>query len=159
MAEDKNIKNTIQVIPEPQLGATDSIEQGIGTLVLQLSQASKNFIPFGTAIRARDEQLRRFWKTEPFLSGAITSIILARSSLSWELTGPPKSVNQTQKIFKNSDFGRGWQSLMAKVVLDLLCLAGSTKVHLGGDRLGQTKTISKIVKEKDVGPVLSIFCV
>ena len=37
-----------------------------------------------------------------------------------------------------------------------MCLAGTTKVHLGGERRGQTKSIRDIVKDKDIGPVLSV---
>jgi hypothetical protein len=121
--DDKNLQNSVQVIPDVQLGASDSIESGaFGTnsLVLQFAQNNKNFIPFGTAIRARDQQLKNFWKGEVFLASAITSISMTRASLAWELTGPPQSVNQVQQIFKKSDFGRGWQSLIAKVSLDLL---------------------------------------
>lgn len=115
----KNTENTVQVIPEAR-NATDSLERGMGSLVLQLANTSSKFIPFGRSIHARDEQLAAFWKTEPFLASAINSIAMTRASLSWELTGPPKSVDKVQKILKNSDFGRGWQSLISKVSLDLL---------------------------------------
>jgi len=116
---DKNSQNTVQVIPDPQL-ATDNIAGINETLVLQLAQARSGIVPFGAAIHARDEQLAKLWKTESFLAAAINSIVMTRASLSWELTGPPQSVDRVQKIFKKSDFGRGWQSLIAKMALDLL---------------------------------------
>lgn len=124
MAEDKNLQNTVQVIPDVNQGASDAIETNAwgttNSLVLQFAQNNSKFIPFGTSIRARDEQLVKFALTEPFLISAIYSISMTRASLAWELTGPPQSVKKVQEILKKSDFGRGWQSLIGKISFDLL---------------------------------------
>lgn len=115
------ITKTVQTLPGVEMGAYDGVGDSFGSsLTIQLAQANNNFIPFGTAVHARDRQLAAFWKTEPFLASTINSIVMARASLTWELTGPPKSVAAVRKVLRRSDFGHGWQSFIAKIALELL---------------------------------------
>lgn len=131
-------------------------KQVSNSLLLHFSTSHSTIEPWGGDWARRDRQLMNFWHTESYLASAIASIVMTRASLSYLLEGPPKSVSSTQRILDASDFNKGWTSLISKLSLDLLCLSGRTNVELGGDRLGQTKFIEDIVKDKDIGPVLSV---
>ena len=108
------VTDTVQVLPKPK----ESI--GTNNFVLQMAYNHDEIPEWGTQIKARDRALEKFWKTEPFMASAITSVAMTRSSLGWKLTGNPKTVDRIQKVLKRSDFGRGWQSLMSKVTISLL---------------------------------------
>lgn len=88
-------------------------------LNIALSSPHSIIEPWGRDWVLRDRQLAEFWPTESYLASAIASIVMTRASLTWQLEGPPKSVSAVRRILNQSDFGRGWSSLMAKVCLDL----------------------------------------
>lgn len=91
------------------------------TITLNLGITGQPLIePWGRDWIRRDMQLAEFWPTEPFLASAITSIVMTRASLTWQLEGPPKSVSAVRRILNQSDFGKGWSSLMVKICLDIL---------------------------------------
>jgi len=69
----------------------------------------------------RDQYLDRFWPKEPFLAGAIFSVASRNASHRWELTGPPEQVEWAQQLLVQANFGQGWQDLVMKLTLDLLC--------------------------------------
>ena len=123
-------------------------------LMLQVANAADEAPPWWSL--QRDIYLDKFWPSEPYLAGAVYSIASRNSSFRWELTGPERDVWWAHQLLTNADFGQGWQSFITKVTLDTLCLAGRTRVHLGGERIGKVKTIAQIVKDKDPGPVLSV---
>lgn len=68
----------------------------------------------------RDNYLRRFWNSEPFLAGAIYSIATRNAAFRYELTGPDRQVKRIQEMLSQADLGAGWQSLIMKVSIDLL---------------------------------------
>lgn len=100
---------------------TPAKNQAFGSLFLNISMANSLIEPWGRDWAKRDRQLVEFWHTEPFLAASISSIIMTRASLSWQLEGPPKSVSATQRILNASDLGRGWYSMISKLCLDILC--------------------------------------
>ncbi len=104
----------------------------------------------------RDKFLANFWPTEDVLAGALYSVVARNSAFRYEFNGPPKDVAAAQRLFALADLGAGWQTFIEKCSLDLLCLAGPSRVALGGDRRGQTKSIRQIVRDRDAGPVLTI---
>lgn len=115
MADLQNtVNDTIQDLPK--IGE----RTGTHNLVLYLSQVNDLIEPWEGSPSRRDQQMAQFWKTEPFLASAVNSIAMTRSALSWELTGPPKTVDKVQKILNGADFNQGWQHLMMQVNIDLL---------------------------------------
>lgn len=68
----------------------------------------------------RDDYLRKFWTTEPFLAGAIYSIATRNAAFRFELEGPERPVKRVQEMLSQSDLGAGWQSMIVKVSIDLL---------------------------------------
>jgi len=105
---------------------------------------------------SRDRYLREFWPLEPYLAGALYSICARNSSFKFAIEGPPRQARRVERLLAQMGFGAGWQVEMMKVSLDLLCLAATSRVHLGGDRRGKTKTIREIVAQRDSGPVMSV---
>jgi hypothetical protein len=75
-----------------------------------------------------------FWPQEPFLASAIASIIMTRASLSYELSGPPKSVSSVQRIISQSAFGKGWYFLIAKLCLDLITMDNGAFLEIIRDK-------------------------
>ncbi len=99
--------------------ATSTIP-GNDAFTLFVSSFADDITPWGKDIDRRDRQLREFWPTEPFIASAINSIVQARANMSWQLDGPPRTVNAVQRMLQSSDLGRGWLSLRQKVEIDLL---------------------------------------
>jgi hypothetical protein len=131
-------------------------------VVNHLARAGLVLAPWWSTVR--DNQLRNFWKGSDHLSGALYAMISRMSAIPYVVKPRDRSIKnyvssaeQTKRVLDDSvEFGGGWISMYSSFVEDLLCLAGTTRVHLGGDRLGKTKSIRDIVKDKDAGPVLSI---
>lgn len=89
-------------------------------LVLYFAQSHDIIEPWQGNTLLRDEQLAAFWKSEPFLESAVTSLAMTRAALSWELSGPPKTIAKVQQLLNSANFGQGWQHLMMQVNIDLL---------------------------------------
>jgi SPP1 gp7 family putative phage head morphogenesis protein len=70
-------------------------------------------------VRLRDQQIRKFWPTEPILASTVFAMTLRNTTFSWKLTGPENTVAIVQQILHMSDLGRGWRSLISKVSTDL----------------------------------------
>ena len=90
------------------------------SLTLYMSGVADLFPIWGTQPRTRDAMLRAFWPTEPLLASAIWTIVSKYASYRWILQGPARTSKIYQNILQGADFGRGWQSLMTKVLIDLL---------------------------------------
>jgi hypothetical protein len=69
---------------------------------------------------ARDEYLRKFWPTEPYLAGAIYGIAARNAAYRITLAGPRRQVKRAQQMLAASDLGKGMQSMVLKLSLDLL---------------------------------------
>lgn len=68
----------------------------------------------------RDQYLDRFWPTEPYLAGAIYSIMARNASFRYEFTGPLNEVRWSQDLLAQANFGSGWQDFITKITQDLL---------------------------------------
>lgn len=68
----------------------------------------------------RDIYLRKFFPTEPYLCGAIYSVISRNASFRFEFTGPERAVQSAWKLVRTANIMRGWQSFALKISLDLL---------------------------------------
>ncbi len=132
-------------------------------LLFMVSTVADNITPWGTNVKQRDIDLRQFVVTEPVLSSAVYSTSVRNASFEWEIVSaepempdPKNTRRAVTKLLLNSNRGAGWKNLMLRTCNDLYCLAGRTRIFLGGNRLGQTKSIAQIVKDHDTGPVISV---
>ena len=106
-------------VQEPA-GNVNALTAGGDSLILNLASVADSFTPWGRNPRVRDQQLREFWPTEPYLASALYSIVTRNAAFNWTLEGSPETVAATQRMLQTSDFGRGWQSLMTKIGIDYL---------------------------------------
>lgn len=68
---------------------------------------------------ARDEYLRKFWKSETILSGALYTVQSKIKTTGYKVDGPPRQVSYWSDFFANADFGKGWGELVSKFVEDV----------------------------------------
>ncbi len=87
--------------------------------VLQIASVADSFVPWGSAPRSRDRQLRTFWPTEPILASALYSVVIRNAAFSWTLEGAPLTVSASQDMLQGADFGKGWRHMITKVGIDL----------------------------------------
>lgn len=85
----------------------------------------------------RDQDLRRFVK-EPgndVLVGAVSSMIKKFRAMAWKLDGPASTVDRMQALLSEAEFGKGWGSLISKVIEDYLCQDRGAFIEIigGGD--------------------------
>lgn len=88
--------------------------------ILQVATAADE-APAWWSIR-RDQYLDKFWPTEPYLAGAIYSIMARNASFRYEFTGPINEVIWSQNLLAQANFGAGWQDFITKITQDLLIL-------------------------------------
>jgi len=93
---------------------------GSDTFVINISSFADDLPAWGTQIRLRDRELRKFWPTETIIAGAIQTVVSARANMSWSLDGPPRTVGILQRMLQASNLGKGWLDLQIKVATDLL---------------------------------------
>lgn len=92
---------------------------GFAHYIISLASYADGFPKWGENWRERDQMLREFYKTEPWLNAAIASITARNAAFSWTLEGPPRTVKMIQDILHQSEFGKGWQHLIQKLSTDL----------------------------------------
>ncbi len=68
----------------------------------------------------RDRLLRKIWKTEPILAGAVSSMVQKMISLGWSLTGGRNRVAKFSDVLVNAEDGAGWVTFLSKLVQDYL---------------------------------------
>ena len=113
---------------------------------------------------AREQYLARNWQKCPLYAGAVFNIGAKLSTIPPIIEPRDPTLKSEReraeefavKLYEGSEFGVGWLEFAMKWFQDRWCLAGPSHIHLGGERRGQTKTIAKMVKERDPGPVLSV---
>lgn len=149
------------VVEAPKV--TEHQSPHVNPIILTVAAASQAISPWGVRPKIRDQELRAFWHTEPWLASVVYSVSIRNASFVWDIVGadpsrpnPKNTVAAVKRILHNSNRGKGWKDLLIKTCVDLYCLAGHTRISLGGERRGQTKTIAQIVRDKDTGPVLSV---
>lgn len=78
----------------------------------------------------RDQDLDRFWKTEPILAGAVYTVAAKVAAAAYKLSGPGRQVAKAQSVLAEADLGNGWVPFMFKVVQDLLTADNGAFVEL-----------------------------
>lgn len=116
----------------------DTLGGPSGTLIFQIASAADEAPIWWNP--ARDSYLDKFWPTEPFLSGTIFSIASRNAGFRYEFTGPAEQVTWSQQLLAQADFGRGWQSFIMKVTLDLLTMDNGAFIEIIRPARARTKT-------------------
>lgn len=100
---------------QPRLAQTqDSVQY-----LLTIWQQSADEIPvWGTP--GRTAKLREFARTEPILSGALSSMVSKACSLDWQVIGGRNRVQRYQELLAEAEDGKGWQDVLSRWVQDYL---------------------------------------
>jgi len=88
-------------------------EGGYNIFTWNVASAADQVTPWGRNVAWRDRQLRDFWPTEPYLSGALASVCMQKASMDWEIRGPSPKIVQavTEMLLYRSiagNAGVGW---------------------------------------------------
>lgn len=114
---------------------------GIGplgdSLILTLAmQIDKEVPAWSIYPYRRDMVLRRLWKQEPTMAGAIYSMTSRIQALEYMVNREYGSSKRLQKVYEslltNSQFGRGFYELRQKVILDILTQDNGAFIELVG---------------------------
>lgn len=71
----------------------DTMWQG-GVYTLLLASAADGITQWGLNTKRRDNELRKFWPTEPFLAGAVATVSFRNASYDWEIQAKSESLIQ-----------------------------------------------------------------
>jgi len=159
-SDQKSVKTAREL--SVQARATQEGSWGSGGLLTYLTQAGQLIAPWWSP--RRDADLDAFWKKSDHLSGALALLAARVATVPLRVLPRDSTVKAhlrqaedfTIRLTEESEFGQAWTDTICKWLADYWCLAGPTRIHLGGERRGQTKAIAKMVKDKDTGPVLSV---
>lgn len=88
-------------------------------LIMWIGATADGFSPWGANLKRRDRQLRNFYPSESYLMSALGVVAARNAAASWTLEGPPRTVQTTQDMVHNSNFGAGWEDLAITTSLDL----------------------------------------
>lgn len=68
----------------------------------------------------RELWLSEFWQKpgNDILQGAISSMVKKFKSMTWVLEGPERVANRYQPVIAESEFGKGWSTLLTKTLTD-----------------------------------------
>lgn len=107
---------SVQIQPEP-----NSIPS-LATLVFQFATAADVITPWGVDQKRRDQQLREFWPSEPYLAGAIANVSFRNASEDWEIQHASDAIVQavTEMLMRASTGDKiGWTDFVKKFSQDL----------------------------------------
>jgi hypothetical protein len=127
-------ENTPRLKPENQF-PTEAIKESIqvpalvtdtpanaGNIMLVFSVANEVITEWGPNTRRRDQELRAFWPTEPYLAGAIVSASFRNAAYDWVIKHPSKAVVKAVTGMLNRAIAGdkiGWQDFVKKISQDL----------------------------------------
>lgn len=89
-------------------------------IVFFLSAVADALPDWGSNVKYRDAELRRFYKSEPMLAGTVFGTAARYASFKFVLSGPARQVGIIHRILHSSEHGSGWGKLMIKAVKDML---------------------------------------
>jgi hypothetical protein len=98
----------------------DASAGGMWQLFASFAMAADGMTPWGQNPIKRDQELRAFYKSEPWLVSTVSSLAARNGAFSWTLEGPPRTSGQWQDRLHESNFGKGWVHLMQQVSIDLM---------------------------------------
>lgn len=119
------IRRSVRETPTTEMTPNDA-----NAFTLFVASFADDITPWGKNVARRDKELRDFWPTEPMLASAVNAVVQARANMSWQLDGPPRTVNKVQRMLQASNMGKGWLSLRTQVAIDLLTQDNGAFVEL-----------------------------
>lgn len=99
-----------------------NIEAGPGggnTFTFWLASIADTFEPWGRNYFQRDKDLRDFFHTETYLSGAVYSSVISNSQLEWTLDGPEQTTEAVHELLNQANMGKGWSHFTKQLSLDI----------------------------------------
>lgn len=125
--------NTPRLAPEDQfpkqaIGESAVVQPPVGevfnggTFTLYLATAADNIVEWGRDPARRDDQLRKFWPSEPYLAGAIINVAGRNASLDWEIKSPSDKLSQAVTDMLHTAIAGdkiGWLDFIKKFSIDL----------------------------------------
>ena len=100
---------------------------------------------YGSGLRTRE--LRKFWRGEPIMAGAIYSMCAKMASMGWMLSGEEQQVEFAHQVLSNASGGMGWTYMMEQVCQDVF----------GSDTGGTIELLYP--GGKPIPPVIGMFAV
>jgi len=110
------LDQTVQEIPKPDGSGSVSL------LITMMASAADNILPWGINTGMRDKQLREFWPTETFLSGALANVSFRNAAADWEIRhSSAVVVDAITQMLRTAIAGDkiGWTDFVKKFSQDL----------------------------------------
>lgn len=114
-----NPSSNIIVEPSKDFSTPLGISSSIGGLTISVASAADTIMPWGANPRMRDAQLRAFWPTESMFASALFTTVAQYVAFGWSLSGPPRTVQLSQRVLNNVQGGAGWSALMTPFLIDM----------------------------------------
>ncbi len=102
----------------PEATGTPVAPDAAHFILWTVAQFASSITAWGQRPKLRDKQLRDFLVTENFLNAALGAVCASNAGLSWKLEGPELSVEVSQEMLLNSQWGDGWEEFIARVSWD-----------------------------------------
>jgi hypothetical protein len=99
---------------------TDGGMDSPGYMIFNIASFADTIVPWGNNPALRDQQLRQFYITEPWMASTVAALSARNAAFDWELDGPEETVAIAKEIFDRCDYGEGFGDLRLKVSTDLL---------------------------------------
>jgi len=112
----ETVQRTVQKYPENVDGAGNMV------FTWNVASAADLVQPWGKNVTRRDQQLRDFFPTEPYLAGAIANVGMRAAALQWEIKSSSEKITQAVSDMLLSAYGRdtfGWANFMLLFSQDL----------------------------------------
>lgn len=95
---------------------------GGGVYTLFIATAADTIMQWGKDVKRRDQQLRDFWPTEPYLSGSIINVAGRNASLDWEIQSTSEKLSQAVSDMLHTAIAGdkiGWVEFIKRMSIDL----------------------------------------
>lgn len=84
-------------------------------MMAMISDPTESIPPYEADTRKRDEYLLKFSRSEPLLSGVLSSVVSRDKNRSWSLTGGVRLVNQYARKLHSVNNGEGWRQFISQL--------------------------------------------
>lgn len=114
-------KEAIQQSVVEQQDVIESPMQG-GMYTLLLATTADNLPQWGVNVQLRDNELRKFWPSEPFMAGAVATVSFRNAAYDWEIKSKSEKLSQAVTDMLNTAIAGdkiGWNDFVKKFSQDL----------------------------------------
>lgn len=133
----KSVIDKDETIQSVQPRFTEHDVQTAFSYLLSYAQTADSAPPYGT--RGRTQYLRRTWRQEPILTGAVYSLVAKATAWPWTLTGGKTKVRRAQELLSTAEAGKGWSFFLSRAVLDFLTTNVGAVIEVGYADAEQTR--------------------